>query len=374
MAQNGSEANMTTAPLFVGLLHLFELKPLFIPLYVVLVIVACAGNFLLVAHICATKKLHTTTNFLIGNLAASDLVMCIFCVPMTVSYAFESQGWLFGIFMCYFITLMQSATVFVSVLSLTAIAVDRYVVVAYPIRQRIRPRSCACIIALIWLVSIGISIPSSLQTTYLDINEFGYNMAICEEAWVNLDRQRLLYSCTMLVLSYMLPLCAVSISYCAISCHLKKRCIPGAASCSSEKWSKKKRRTFWMLAISVLSFALCWAPLQTVNLLRDIDIDIIDKRYLNVVQMSCHLVAMSSACYNPFIYASLHDRFRLQLRNLLSRNKKRASSTMSSQTSRLNTGTLQDAPMVIGSNLKKKFSEIEQLVLAGRATDASLSH
>ncbi|XP_078419480.1 prolactin releasing hormone 2 receptor [Cetorhinus maximus] len=354
MALNASMDNVTMVPLFLGLNLLFELKPLFIPLYALLVIVACIGNLALVAHISATKKLHTTTNFLIGNLAASDLVMCIFCVPMTVSYAFETKGWLFGIFMCYFITLMQSATVFVSVLSLTAIAVDRYVVVAYPIRQRIRPRYCAYIVAFIWLVSIGVSMPSSLHTNYIDLNQVGYNMIICEEAWINLDRQRLIYSCIMLLLSYMLPLCAVSISYCAISCHLKKRNVPGAASCSQEKWSKKRRRTFWMLAISVLSFALCWIPLQTVNLIRDIDLNIIDKNYINVIQVSCHLVAMSSTCYNPFIYASLHSKFRVQLSNFLSFNKRRANSTMSTQTSRLNTGTSLDAPTVI--NLKEKAS------------------
>ncbi|XP_038646183.1 prolactin releasing hormone 2 receptor [Scyliorhinus canicula] len=353
MTLNASMDNVTMVPLFLGLNLLFELKPLFIPLYTLLVIVACAGNLLLVVHISATKKLHTTTNFLIGNLAASDLVMCIFCVPMTVSYAFETKGWLFGIFMCYFITLMQSTTVFVSVLSLTAIAVDRYVVVAYPIRQRIRPRYCAYIVAFIWLVSIGVSMPSSLHTNYIDLNQIGYNMIICEEAWVDLERQRLLYSCIMLLLSYMLPLCAVSISYCAISCHLKKRNIPGAASCSHEKWSKKRRRTFWMLAISVLSFALCWIPLQTVNLIRDIDLNIIDKSYINVIQVSCHLVAMSSACYNPFIYASLHNKFRFQLDNLVCCNKRRANGTISSQTSRLNTCISLDDPTII--SLKGKL-------------------
>ncbi|XP_043554413.1 prolactin releasing hormone 2 receptor [Chiloscyllium plagiosum] len=353
MALNYSMDNMD--PVFPGLHLLFELKPLFIPLYVVLVIVACSGNLLLVANISVTKKLHTTTNFLIGNLAASDLVMCIFCVPITASYAFETKGWLFGIFMCYFITLMQSTTVYVSVLSLTAIAVDRYVVVAYPIHQRIRPRYCVYIVAFIWLVSIGVSMPSYLHTNYFALKHAGYNMLICEENWTNLEEQRLVYSCVMLLLSYMLPLSAVSISYCAISHHLKKSKVPGEASYNQEKWSRRRRRrrTFWMLAISALSFALCWLPLQTVNLIRDIDINIIDKSYVNVIQVSCHLVAMSSACYNPFIYASLHNKFRVQLRNLLFSNKRQTTSSTVSQTSRSRyTITSLDAPTAI--NLKDK--------------------
>ncbi|MEE6516698.1 hypothetical protein FKM82_026364 [Ascaphus truei] len=345
---------------FSGLDHLFDLKPLFIPLYALLVTVACSGNCLLILLIAITKKLHNTTNFLIGNLASADLIMCIFCVPLTASYAFEVRGWLFGEFMCHFVTLMQAATVFVSILSLTAIAVDRYIVVVYPIRRRIGRKSCVYIVAVIWLVSIGVSVPTSIHTHYLDLNNIGHDMIICEEFWKHQEKQRLLYSCSMLLLSYMLPLSAITISYCAISYHLRKRNVPGATSHNQEKWTKKKQKTFRMLIISVMAFAICWLPLQVVNLIRDIDEEftILDKSYVNIIQVSCHLMAMSSACYNPFIYASLHDKFRFHLRNYFYHHKKRAS-TMSRKTSRLNTcSTLADIPMVLSDKmtLQGRFS------------------
>ncbi|KAF7251782.1 Prolactin-releasing peptide receptor [Varanus komodoensis] len=349
--QNDSCSN-STAPSFTGLDLLFELKPLFIPLYAILVTVACTGNFLLLLLISFTKKLHSTTNFLIGNLAAADLIMCIFCVPLTASYAFEIRGWLFGIFMCYFVTLMQVATVFVSVLSLTAIAVDRYIVVAYPIRKRIRCKSCVYLVAFIWLLSIVVSVPTSIHTHYLDLNSIGHDMIICEEFWKHRKTERQLYSCFMLLLSYMLPLSAVSISYCAISYHLQKRNVPGAASHNQEKWTRKKQRTFRILVISVMCFAFCWLPLQVVNLIRDIDEEfaILDKRYINVIQVTCHVIAMSSACFNPFIYASLHDKFRLYIQHYFYHRKR--SSRMSCKASRLNTcSTLADNPMGLPENI-----------------------
>ncbi|XP_060610881.2 prolactin-releasing peptide receptor-like [Anolis sagrei] len=348
---NDSCAN-SSASIFTGLDLLFELKPLFIPLYALLVLVACTGNVLLIVLIGFTKKLHSTTNFLIGNLAAADLIMCIFCVPLTASYAFEMRGWLFGMFMCYFVTLMQVATVFVSVLSLTAIAVDRYVVVAYPIRKRIQCRSCVYIVALIWLLSIMVSIPTSMHTHYLDLNSIGHDMIICEEFWKHHKKERRLYSCLMLLLSYMLPLLSVSISYCAISYHLQKRKVPGAACHSQEKWAKKKQKTFRILVIAVMCFAFCWLPLQVVNLIRDIDEEfaILDKRYVNVIQVSCHLVAMSSACFNPFIYASLHDKFRFHIGNYFYHRKK--SSITSCKVSRLTTcSTLADNPGIISEKI-----------------------
>lgn len=114
---------------FVGMELLLRFKSFFLPLYCLIVVVAGVGNSFLLVCILADKKLHNATNFFIGNLAAGDLLMCLSCVPLTVSYAFDSHGWAFGKTMCHMVPLLQCATVFASVLSLTAIAVDRYVVV-----------------------------------------------------------------------------------------------------------------------------------------------------------------------------------------------------------------------------------------------------
>jgi len=130
--------------MFVGMELLLRFRPLFLPLYSVVVIVAGVGNSFLLACILADKKLHNATNFFIGNLAAGDLLMCLSCVPLTVSYAFDSHGWAFGRPLCHLVPLLQCATVFASVLSLTAIAVDRYTVVGK--RLKIIVCSLKCIL------------------------------------------------------------------------------------------------------------------------------------------------------------------------------------------------------------------------------------
>ncbi len=264
---NESWTNMTldaSATSFSGLQLLMDLKPLFIPLYAMLVLVACSGNLLLLILIGLNKKLHSTTNFLIGNLALVDLVMCLFCVPLTAFYAFDERGWVFGQFMCYFVTLMQTATVFAAVLSLTAIAVDRYVVVAYPIRRRGGRSFCAWLVVSIWLCALAMSTPTALHTVYLDLSATGHEMVVCEEFWQGQELNRLIYSCFFLLLSYFVPLAAVSISYCAISCHLQHRATPrlmAATPSNQEKWGRKRRKTFRLLLVSVLSFRILLASL-----------------------------------------------------------------------------------------------------------------
>lgn len=109
----------------VALLQTF--KPLIIPCYVLVVAVGVVGNYLLLYVICRTRKMHNVTNFFIGNLAFSDMLMCVTCVPFTLAYAFNPHGWVFGRSMCYLVFLIQPVTVYVSVFTLTAIAVDRWV-------------------------------------------------------------------------------------------------------------------------------------------------------------------------------------------------------------------------------------------------------
>ncbi|XP_056138794.1 7 transmembrane receptor domain-containing protein [Lampris incognitus] len=305
--------------MFSGMELLLRFKPLFLPLYCLIVVVAGVGNTFLLACILADKKLHNATNIFIGNLAAGDLLMCLSCVPLTVSYAFDSNGWVFGRPLCHLVPLLQCATVFASVLSLTAIAVDRYIVVAHPVRERISVWGCGAVALCVWLLSLALATPPSLHTHYLDLRPSGINLVVCEEFWPDKGHLRLLYSCFILIASYMIPLLSVSVSYCAITISLKQHTLPGETSHSQQCWSQRRKKTFTLLVASVLAFALCWLPLQVLNLLLDLDPDfhIVGKRYVNILQVCCHLVAMSSACYNPFIYASLHSKVRMHLKGYL---------------------------------------------------------
>lgn len=113
--------------LFADVALLQTFKPLIIPCYILVLAVGVFGNYLLLYVICRTRKMHNVTNFFIGNLAFSDMLMCATCVPFTLAYAFNPRGWALGRSMCYAVFLIQPVTVYVSVFTLTAIAVDRWV-------------------------------------------------------------------------------------------------------------------------------------------------------------------------------------------------------------------------------------------------------
>ncbi|NXA55580.1 PRLHR protein, partial [Nothocercus julius] len=300
---------------FAGVQLVQSFKPLIIPCYALVLLVGIFGNYLLLYVICKTKKMHNVTNFFIGNLAFSDMLMCATCVPFTLAYALSPRGWIFGKFLCYFVFLMQPMTVYVSVFTLTAIAVDRYYATVHPLRKRISVTSCVYVVGGIWLLSCALVAPAIAHTYHVEFRREGF--AICEEFWMEEERQRLAYAYGTLVITYILPLSAVSLSYICITVKLKNRVVPGHSTQSQAELERmRKRKIFRLIVLVVAAFGICWLPIHVFNIIRDIDINLINKHYFLLIQLLCHWFAMSSACCNPFLYAWLHDRFRCELRKM----------------------------------------------------------
>ncbi|KAM3874482.1 prolactin-releasing peptide receptor-like [Diretmus argenteus] len=312
VVQNHS-ANHSSQFADVALLQTF--KPLIIPCYVLVVAVGLFGNYLLLYVICQTRKMHNVTNFFIGNLAFSDMLMCVTCVPFTLAYAFNPHGWVFGRLMCYLVFLIQPVTVYVSVFTLTAIAVDRYYATVHPLKKRTSVTTCVSVLTGIWLLSCGLVAPAVAHTYHVEFKEEGFT--ICEEFWLGQEKERRVYAYSTLLVTYVLPLSAVCVSYLCISVKLRNCVAPGHRTrVQAEAQQARKRKIFRLVALSVAAFAVCWLPIHVFNVLRDIDIHLINKRHFLLIQLLCHLCAMSSSCCNPFLYAWLHDRFRAELRKM----------------------------------------------------------
>nr|XP_061800575.1 prolactin-releasing peptide receptor-like [Nerophis lumbriciformis] len=314
VAVNDKSSNHSSQFADVAMLQTF--KPLIIPCYALVVAVGVFGNYLLLYVICRTRKMHNVTNFFIGNLAFSDLLMCMTCVPFTLAYAFNPHGWVFGRFMCYLVYLIQPVTVYVSVFTLTAIAVDRYYATVHPLKKRTSVTTCVWVLAGIWLLSCGLVTPAVSHTYHVEFKEEGFT--ICEEFWLGQEKERRVYAYSTLLITYVLPLSAVFVSYFCITVKLKKCVAPGHRTQEKANAQQaRKRKIFRLIALLVSAFAVCWLPIHVFNMLRDIDINLINKRFFLLIQLLCHLCAMSSSCCNPFLYAWLHDRFRSELRKMI---------------------------------------------------------
>lgn len=72
-----------------------------------------------------------------------------------------------------------------------------------------------------------------------------------------------------------------------------------------------------MMIICVLAFTLCWLPFNLLILLGDLNSEVWNHEYIDLIYFACHWLAMSHASYNPIIYIRMNARFRYGFRFVL---------------------------------------------------------
>jgi neuropeptide Y receptor len=81
--------------------------------------------------------------------------------------------------LCHLVPFAQGISVYVSTLTLTSIAVDRFFVIIYPFRPRMKLSTCIAIIIAIWVFAILITLPYCIYMFQKPIDGKYY----CEEQW-----------------------------------------------------------------------------------------------------------------------------------------------------------------------------------------------
>ncbi|MEE6518815.1 hypothetical protein FKM82_030049, partial [Ascaphus truei] len=144
------------------------LVPLF---FALIMLVGLIGNSLVIYVISKHRQMRTATNFYIANLAATDIMFLVCCVPFTATL-YPLPSWVFGDFMCKFVAYLQQVTVQATCITLTAMSADRCYATLYPLKSlRHRTPRVAMIVSIcIWIGSLLLSTPiipyQKIQTGY----------------------------------------------------------------------------------------------------------------------------------------------------------------------------------------------------------------
>uniref|UniRef100_A0A8D0B9U8 5-hydroxytryptamine receptor 1D n=1 Tax=Salvator merianae TaxID=96440 RepID=A0A8D0B9U8_SALMN len=118
------------------------------------------SNMFVIVTIIQTRKLHTPANYLIGSLAATDLLVSILVLPISIPYT-VSHVWTFGQIMCDIWLSSDITCCTASILHLCVIALDRYWAItdALEYTKRRTAGRAAFMITVVWVISICISMP-----------------------------------------------------------------------------------------------------------------------------------------------------------------------------------------------------------------------
>ena len=130
--------------------------------YCLLFLISIVGNSLIVWIIYKDNRLKTTTNFLVANMAVSDLLGTLFFVPTTTVGIIFDFRWLitndFGNAWCKLYAFVGQTSIVVSVHSCAFIAIDRYHAVAHPLKGGFSRSRLKYIIPGMWIFATLIAI------------------------------------------------------------------------------------------------------------------------------------------------------------------------------------------------------------------------
>ena len=260
--------------------------------------------------------MRTSTNCLIMNLAICDLLIIALQTPLFINQLFTGGTWFegtLGTAICKVTAFGISVLVYCSVLSLVAIALDRFLAVAQPLKYKLASKWVVKIgIPVVWLISSLLSINSVLVTNIQNYSEDGTPKCIKSEQ--SSPEEYISVSCVGG--SFM----ALIVLYSIICYRLCRRSIPGEVSNNQQALAIRTARKVTVLMIAVvIVFFVSWAPALVVvvaNLFGTesaIYIFKIIKKYPFLIIVSYWLILNSSAS-NPCLYFIFIARFRQSLK------------------------------------------------------------
>jgi len=176
-------------------------------------------------------------------------------------------------------------------------------------------RICLTIIACVWITAAVLTFPYGWYMELIPEN----GQLFCEEMWPR-DESRKAFGFSTSVLQFVIPFIIISFCYMKVCFKLRDRARakPGAKSVRKEELERERtRRTNRMLISMVVIFGISWLPLNINNLVQDFYLPATQWRYQRAFFLLAHAAAMSSTCYNPFLYAWLNENFRKEFKQVL---------------------------------------------------------
>ncbi|XP_068692963.1 trace amine-associated receptor 1-like [Montipora foliosa] len=209
---NHTEANLTTEELIFVTSDVAVKVLKIIPLALVM-LASIVGNAIVIHAVYTDIRMQTATNMLIVSQALADFGTSILVIPFAL-VSVGADGWIFGEKFCFangFLNLFFTQT---TVLQMTIIAVERYLVIVRPLLRAISLRDAMLLAALAWGVSFLGAFPwLPLLTNHVKV-EFFAGFYVCGRRYLHPLRGLALFSVISLIFVFaVMPLFLILYCY-----------------------------------------------------------------------------------------------------------------------------------------------------------------
>ncbi|TDH13746.1 hypothetical protein EPR50_G00036240 [Perca flavescens] len=288
---------------------------MYISIETAIALASVVGNVLVVLAVCVNRALRNTTFCFIVSLAVADIAVGVLVIPLAIiiSLGFNTQFYTCLFLSCLLLIITQS-----SILSLLAIAIDRYLRVKIPTRYNtiVTQRRAYVAVFLCWILSFltGLvpmigwnnrNVQGNLSSSSDIVCEFTTVMRMDYMVYFNF------FGGVVVPLSVMIALYGEIFR--VIRRQLNRR---AEATCDGDRYYRKELKLAKSLALVVFLFAVCWLPIHIMNC-----ISFFCPKY-SIPKFAMYVgIFMShvNSALNPMVYAYRINGFRVTLIQITSR-------------------------------------------------------
>ncbi|GFY58902.1 g-protein coupled receptor moody [Trichonephila inaurata madagascariensis] len=298
--------------------------------FIVFTVVGVFGNFVSILALSKSEKLRNATTAFIVNLCVADLLFSGFSMPLS-ALTFLERDWNYGEVLCKLFPLVRYSNGAVSIFSVIAITINRYILIVHPTlyREMYTVKNIAIMIGLIWISALGL-----LMFPLFEVwGRLGYDPKVGTCTILKLNGQSPKMS--IYVAAFGIPSLVFLVCYSRIfwvvhktALRVKKdsidyTTIQNSVTFSSKKvvfWknyrhsemenaktslkrSKQELKVLKMLMIIFVTFILCYFPVSFVKIFKKED----DWPILNILG---YLGVYFSNIINPVIYIVMSFEYR----------------------------------------------------------------
>ncbi|KAH7727582.1 Protein NPR-14 [Aphelenchoides avenae] len=286
----------------------------FVAVFFAVMVVGVVGNCLVVYVVLRNKSMWSSMNLFLTNLAFSDLLVLVFCLPPTVINDITKTFW-FSASFCKTILFVQNTSVYVSVLTLMCISVERWKAVSSPLS--IPFWRTHQVIVIVWFISCTLSIPEPFTLKIYPADYARKNLSTtwgtrCKESWSEEFQQR--YQLTQTVVAFALPLLIISILCIHMSLILRRKALQ-----IGERQLRNRKRATKMLIMVVCVFAISYLPVHVHNILTSFNFETSEEPNLYLIALRKFIprfMSYSSSSLNPILYNFMSEKFRKEFRRV----------------------------------------------------------
>ncbi|XP_072462486.1 proteinase-activated receptor 1 [Notamacropus eugenii] len=284
---------------------------LFVPsIYTVVFVISLPLNIIAIIVFLVKMKLKKPAVVYMLHLATADVLFAS-VLPFKIAYYFSGSDWAFGSGMCRFVTAAFYCNMYASIMLMTAISVDRFLAVVYPMEslswRTLGRASFVCL--AIWSIAIGGIVPLVIKEQTKDIP--GLNITTCHDV-LNQDLLEGYFVHYFLAFSsvfFCVPFIISTVCYVSII-----RCL----SSSSIANQSKKTRALLLSAAVFCIFIICFGPTNIFLITHYssfIYSSTTEKIYF--IYLLCMCVSSISCCIDPLIYYYASSDCQRHLQSLL---------------------------------------------------------